>query len=395
MSKLITSSELQQELTYYFGAINNLTYQLFGNEDRMPMKFEDVEDIEKQRELIIWHAFNVLYDYAVNNNWDPMHPLTSRVLTEDDEPTAIASAFLGMVDLAIKYTPFDSCDEMEERSPSTSKCQRLINICNARRKIDLTLAEEVADNLTVDELAALANMEIGSIRNSISRDELSSNSGAILPSAALEWLKAKGRYISTTFNTSIEDLGPKVTTPSDLAEIILTAASQQSISNEEVSDLLGWNPDFVIENGNGSIVRRDYEHVWEIDKWKKLADKLCLNEKWLIYSALSLSDYPKNNIATVLLHFERPNAIDRLMIPTASDGSSFLPHIRTRNGYRVGKKGNEVLYSNYWQALDALMEMPTPYWRRPNKETGAMGIVRGLAMKEFEREFIESQFENY
>ncbi|MBR9889997.1 MAG: hypothetical protein GYB20_20130 [Oceanospirillales bacterium] len=70
-------------------------------------------------------------------------------------------------------------------------------------------------------------------------------------------------------------------------------------------------------------------------------------------------------------------------MPTAKDGTSFLPNCRSKNGFRIGPKGDEVLYADYWSALKALKAMPTPYWRRPSKTSGKPGIVTRVSLKEF------------
>jgi len=58
------------------------------------------------------------------------------------------------------------------------------------------------------------------------------------------------------------------------------------------------------------------------------------------------------------------------------DGSKtlFLPNLKSPNGYRIGAKGEEKTFENYWDALFFLFEMPKPRFRRKNKQ-GNSGIV--------------------
>lgn len=66
-------------------------------------------------------------------------------------------------------------------------------------------------------------------------------------------------------------------------------------------------------------------------------------------------------------------------VPEARDGSIFDACCRTSRGYRVGKKGQEKEYEKYEDALNALREMPKPYWPRPSPTSGIFGIVTGTA----------------
>lgn len=60
-----------------------------------------------------------------------------------------------------------------------------------------------------------------------------------------------------------------------------------------------------------------------------------------------------------------------------SKGNDIFDGSLMRNGqFTVGEKGNETKYSSFEEALNALVQMETPYWRRPN-EKGSWGIVKG------------------
>jgi len=72
------------------------------------------------------------------------------------------------------------------------------------------------------------------------------------------------------------------------------------------------------------------------------------------------------------------------MVPTenviytcvSKDGSYFGPHLKRKNGFWLGKKGDERYIENFDDALLFLKAMPTPAWRRPNN-AGNWGIVSG------------------
>lgn len=52
----------------------------------------------------------------------------------------------------------------------------------------------------------------------------------------------------------------------------------------------------------------------------------------------------------------------------------FLPDVRMAKGFQIGAKGSERYISDYWDALNELMKMPTPRFRRRNKNN-IPGIV--------------------
>jgi hypothetical protein len=67
-----------------------------------------------------------------------------------------------------------------------------------------------------------------------------------------------------------------------------------------------------------------------------------------------------------------------MSVPVDSRGEAFDRTTCCRSGgYWVGPKGNEIKYSSYDDALDALRCMDVPRWRRPNKQ-GNWGIVAGV-----------------
>jgi hypothetical protein len=63
-------------------------------------------------------------------------------------------------------------------------------------------------------------------------------------------------------------------------------------------------------------------------------------------------------------------------VPYAKDGSFFHPTLKKpRTGtYTVGKKGFEVTFNSFDDALQYLRAMPVASWRRPNKAGNWGGV---------------------
>lgn len=70
----------------------------------------------------------------------------------------------------------------------------------------------------------------------------------------------------------------------------------------------------------------------------------------------------------------------------------FLPNCRAKSGFKVGPKGSEELFADYWPALERVAEMRPPRFRRPNSE-GNFGIVTCDlgAFEDVSRNFIEAE----
>jgi len=79
---------------------------------------------------------------------------------------------------------------------------------------------------------------------------------------------------------------------------------------------------------------------------------------------------------------------DLLFVPVARDGTWFSPECRSGGRYTVGAKGEEVKFTDYFEALAALVKMPTPRWRRPNAN-GIPGIVAGVRFDRVSRAELE------
>ena len=70
----------------------------------------------------------------------------------------------------------------------------------------------------------------------------------------------------------------------------------------------------------------------------------------------------------------------------------FLPSCRAKNGYKVGPKGSEEAFTDYWLALERVRLMQPPRFRRPNSK-GNFGIVccDSTAFEEVRRDYIEAE----
>jgi hypothetical protein len=75
------------------------------------------------------------------------------------------------------------------------------------------------------------------------------------------------------------------------------------------------------------------------------------------------------------------------------DGSkTFLPKCRAKSGYKVGPKGDEKLFTDYWKALECVAAMKPPRFRRPNAANN-FGIVtcKSGDIEEVSRDHIEAE----
>jgi hypothetical protein len=69
------------------------------------------------------------------------------------------------------------------------------------------------------------------------------------------------------------------------------------------------------------------------------------------------------------------NGMDTLLVPQAKDGSFFNASCALKQGFKIGKKGEEVYVKDFNKAVDDLKAMPKAYWRRPSPSSGVSGIV--------------------
>ncbi len=79
-----------------------------------------------------------------------------------------------------------------------------------------------------------------------------------------------------------------------------------------------------------------------------------------------------------------------------TDGSKtfFFPNCRLKVGYEIGQRGvdKERYIQSYWDALEKVMAMPNPRFRRPNKN-GIPGTVKCESgdIEEVSKDFIEAE----
>ncbi len=79
----------------------------------------------------------------------------------------------------------------------------------------------------------------------------------------------------------------------------------------------------------------------------------------------------------------------RTLVPFASDGTCFNPTLRHPESgkYTVGESGKEITFDDFSAALDHIMMMYIPRWRRPN-EAGEWEIVTTTIWKLIPPEYL-------
>lgn len=82
----------------------------------------------------------------------------------------------------------------------------------------------------------------------------------------------------------------------------------------------------------------------------------------------------------------------RILVPFASDGSCFNPSLRypQTGTYTVGEEGKEITFDTFDSALNHIMMMYTPRWRRPN-ETGDWEIVSAVIWELLPKKYLTRQ----
>jgi hypothetical protein len=103
--------------------------------------------------------------------------------------------------------------------------------------------------------------------------------------------------------------------------------------------------------------------------WKQVASLWPLSKEWGIETPFGEDE---------------PNAVidDFVFVPVANDGTIFSPDLFRAGsgedgGFTIGAKGGEEVIPSYPEAVERLLRMETPRWRRPNPESGKWGIVSG------------------
>lgn len=107
---------------------------------------------------------------------------------------------------------------------------------------------------------------------------------------------------------------------------------------------------------------------------------------WMIKQGYVPTRVPAAEVATPSASMSSGD--DLLFVPVARDGTWFSPGCRSGGRYTIGAKGEEVKFTNYFDALEALVKMPTPRWRRANAD-GNRGIVLGIRFDRIRRAELE------
>ncbi len=98
--------------------------------------------------------------------------------------------------------------------------------------------------------------------------------------------------------------------------------------------------------------------------------------------------------------FDLSSQFVRVPFYVEEDGTKthFLPQCRLRVGYEIGARGKdkERYIQSYWDALEKLLVMDNPRFRRRNKN-GIPGTVKCNAgdIEEISRDFIEAERVKY
>lgn len=140
-----------------------------------------------------------------------------------------------------------------------------------------------------------------------------------------------------------------------------------------------------------------------VSKGGLIAPEACarwLNERdyrWSIWREI-VAEYPLKVNWGESTQLAPPNALkehdDYVFVPVALDGSVFSPQLaggKSGRRYRIGPKGEEIDVEGFDEALRRLTKMETPRWRRPNPESGRLGIVSGQSWKRMRRSELESR----
>ncbi|MFY0678232.1 MAG: hypothetical protein JXR18_13190 [Neptuniibacter sp.] len=386
---IYSKSEMFKELTIAISQHHCFNYEAYGSE-KMPLDVRQEFTAEVCANTKIWYLMGFIYEYVVNNTWDESSPVATYDggWITDTDPLAIAEAFLRSVIASEEAIPMLDHDG-NDYSMEKGICDMLVRKAVAKGKIDrinsnLMFVWKRCSSFNVEEVALFADMQPQTIRNALSKEgELKGNSNSIEPEEVLRWLKSKNRFEPTTCINSIKGLGPIAP---DTRKVFFEWMDEQvkllGLEVSQVKGLVGF--DFCI-----SLEEQDESYIQKpLTAWIEFAEQLEVNPKWFIYTLIRFYQaFPYSFVVEALNRFENETKSTEL-IPTAKDGSSFLPFCRSKSGFRIGAKGSETLYEDYWSALEALKGMSVPYWRRPNKTSGKHGIVTGVSMKEFNVEDI-------
>lgn len=174
----------------------------------------------------------------------------------------------------------------------------------------------------------------------------------------------------------------------DAAELVNMSDRHCIPINAWTSGTQDWTTPWVIENAKEIDPPISYQHKSGAVTWvllnpevqKKLNGSLAQNIDKEVFTKASaiVEGGERSTFAPEVIKDEKKL---ETLVPFASDGTWFGPHLQRQTGkFKVGKKGKERKYSSFEQALAFLRSVPTAHWRRPNKE-GNWGIVSAVEWK--------------
>jgi len=343
------------------------------------VKYDGVAETSAGRSidsLPITYQFMKIYDYVVNNEWDWFGGHHHA----EDLYLDTAGFFRWVEVVEHHYTHPTEIDRL----------RFLVNATYARLKLDQLADFATEEALTLEDVALLADMNLASVRNAASRGEFRTVDDAGVRQVAdkseiRNWLTTRRSYRPTRVFDSIDNVSRlKFRSLDELRRFLEEQMLREGVSETTFKQAIGWSPDRFI--GLGPLDPGDLQ-VFNVDEWIRIAKLLNLAEHWLVVRVLALFPFIlDHNFKQALLweHWEKQKAAaeeNSILVPEAGDGTRFLPELRRRRGYLIGRKGDERYIDDYFRALEMLKAMDTPYWRRPAAETRIYGIVKGITLR--------------
>lgn len=168
-----------------------------------------------------------------------------------------------------------------------------------------------------------------------------------------------------------------------LARARLKVDQGERLTMADIALLLGVKEPTVVTNAH----RKNFASVEDGNRrYAEPAEAL----PWMIKQGYVPTRVPEAEVATpsTPMSSRAESGDDLLFVPVARDGAWFSPGCRSGGRYTIGAKGEEVKFTNYFDALEALVRMPTPRWRRANAD-GNRGIVSGIRFDRIRRTELE------
>lgn len=168
-----------------------------------------------------------------------------------------------------------------------------------------------------------------------------------------------------------------------LASARLKLDKGERLTMGEIAALIGVREPTVVTNAH----RKNFPTVEEGNRrYAEPADVL----PWMIKNGFRPTT--KAGAATEPRPTVPEDSEDVLFVPVARDGTWFSPDSRHNGRYKVGAGTNERSFADYYEALAALLRMPTPRWR--TKRDGVPGIAFGVRFDRVSRPDLERSLAN-